>query len=133
MNLNVKGKNILVTGAAKRIGQGIALAVAREGANIALHYNNSEEEAIETAKKIEEIDGRTVLVKGDLLDLEDVQNMQKTIHQKLGKVDGIVNNAGFAQYKSFFTYKPGEWRREVDVCFYGVVHLEVEQSVFLNH
>ena len=50
MDLGLSGKNILITGAAKGIGRGIALAAAAEGANIALHYRGSEAQALETQK-----------------------------------------------------------------------------------
>jgi 2-hydroxycyclohexanecarboxyl-CoA dehydrogenase len=49
--------------------------------------------------------------------------MRSTIGRELGSVNYIVNNAGWAQYKSFFQYQQGEWKLEVDVCFYGVLHL----------
>ena len=52
MELDLKGKNVFITGAAKGIGRGIAFAAAAEGANIALHYHSSEEEAVQTANKI---------------------------------------------------------------------------------
>ncbi|PLT35397.1 SDR family NAD(P)-dependent oxidoreductase [Bacillus sp. V5-8f] len=123
MKLNLEGTNILITGAAKRVGRGLALAAASEGANIALHYNNSEQAAIETAKQIQGYGVKVALVKGDLVSIEDVQMMKKTIETELGSIDHVVNNAGWAQYKPFFNYQPGEWKREVEVCLYGVIHL----------
>lgn len=123
LNLNIDGKTILVTGAAKGIGREIALACAKEGANIALHYQTSEEDAIETANEIEKLGAKVVTVQCDLASLEEVEEMKAVIEKKLGKVEQIVNNAGLAQYKSFFKYEPGEWTREVDVCLYGVIHL----------
>jgi 2-hydroxycyclohexanecarboxyl-CoA dehydrogenase len=123
MELKLIEKNILVTGAAKGVGRGIALALASEGANIALHYQTSETEALETAGLIEENGVKVVIVKGDLASLEDVQNMRTKINRDLGTLDGIVNNAGYAQFKSFFDYQPREWQREIDVCLNGVLHL----------
>ncbi|WP_423798679.1 SDR family NAD(P)-dependent oxidoreductase [Neobacillus sp. SAB-20_R2A] len=123
MDLNINGRNILVTGAAKGIGRGIALAAANEGANIVLHYQSSKKEALETVKEIERHGVQVVLVKGDLASIDDVQNMKKDISQGIGEIDAIVNNAGFAQYKSFFKYQPGEWKREIDVCLLGVMNL----------
>jgi 2-hydroxycyclohexanecarboxyl-CoA dehydrogenase len=123
VDLGLKGKTVLVTGAAKGIGRAIALATAEEGAHIALHYQSSEREALETAEMIKALGVKVALVKGDLASIEDVQHMKKIIDRELGNVHSIVNNAGWAQYKSFFKYKPGEWTREVDVCFYGVLHL----------
>ncbi len=123
MDLGLTGKNILITGAAKGIGREIALAAAAEGANIALHYRGSEAQAVETQQAISEYGVKVSLVKGDLASLEDVQEMKKFLNQELGKIDYIVNNAGWAQMKSFFQYEPEEWKREVDVCFYGVLNL----------
>ena len=123
MDLGLTGKNILITGAAKGIGREIALAAAAEGANIALHYRGSEAQAVETQQAISEYGVKVSLVKGDLASLEDVQEMKKFLNQELGKIDYIVNNAGWAQTKSFFQYEPEEWKREVDVCFYGVLNL----------
>ncbi|BAQ09637.1 short-chain dehydrogenase/reductase SDR [Bacillus sp. OxB-1] len=123
MDLGIKGRTVLVTGAAKGIGRAIATALAKEGAHVALHYQTSEEEAQETKEMIWNSGGQVTLVKGDLASLEDVQHMKDTIESELGFVHSIVNNAGYAQYKPFFKYSPNEWRREVDVCLYGVVHL----------
>lgn len=141
MDLNLKGKNMLITGAAKGIGQGIALAAARAGANIALHYNQSEQEAVETGEIIKSYGVKLALVQADLSRLEDVQEMKVVINRELGSIDGVVNNAGWTQFKSFFKYEPGEWKKEVDVCFYGVLHLahtfmpdmmENNQGKFIN-
>lgn len=123
LNLGLEGRTVLVTGAAKGIGRAIATSIAEEGGNIALHYQTSEKEALETANVIEKLGVKVALVKGDLASIDDVQTMKKTIEKQLGTVHSIVNNAGYAQYKSFFKYEPGEWTREVDVCFYGVLHL----------
>lgn len=123
MDLGLSGKNILITGSAKGIGRGIALAAAAEGANIALHYRESIVPALETMKDISEFGVKVSLVQGDLASLEDVQEMKKVLNQELGHIDYIVNNAGWAQMKSFFKYEPEEWKREVDVCFYGVLNL----------
>ncbi|KAA9022555.1 SDR family NAD(P)-dependent oxidoreductase [Niallia endozanthoxylica] len=124
MDIDLKGKNVLITGAAKGIGRGMALAAAGEGANIALHYLGSEEAAARTANEIKEAYSVEVhLVKGDLAKIEDVTKIKDELDHRLGGIDCIVNNAGFSQMKSFFQYKPEEWKQEVDVCFYGVLNL----------
>ena len=123
MELDLKGKNVFITGA-QRDCRGIANSNAAEGANIALHYLSSEEEAVHTANKIKSAFGVNVqLVKGDIAKIEDVIRMKEELYQGLGGIDCIVNNAGFAKMKSFFQYQPDEWKREVDVCFYGVLNL----------
>jgi NAD(P)-dependent dehydrogenase (short-subunit alcohol dehydrogenase family) len=124
VELELKGKNVFITGAAKGIGRGIACAAANEGANIAIHYLSSEEEALRTAKEINNAYGVKVhLVKGDIAKVEDVVRMKEELDHSLGSIDCIVNNAGFAQMKSFFQYQLDEWKHEVDICFYGVLNL----------
>lgn len=124
MNLGLKGKNVLITGAAKGIGRGIALAAANEGANIALHYLESEQEAVRTAAEIKKEYGvRVHPVKGDIAKIDEIAKIKEELDHELGSMDCIVNNAGFAQMKPFFQYQPDEWKREVDVCFYGVLNL----------
>lgn len=142
MELDLKGRNVFITGAAKGIGRGIAFAAAAEGANIALHYLSSEEEAVHTADEIKSSFGVNVhLVKGDIANIEDVIRMKEELDQGLGGIDCIVNNAGFGQMKTFFQYQPDEWKREVNVCFYGVLNLvhtfmpemmEKKQGKFIN-
>jgi NAD(P)-dependent dehydrogenase (short-subunit alcohol dehydrogenase family) len=123
MDFGLKERNILITGAAKGIGRKIALAAAAEGANIGLHYRESEAEALEVATEIRDYGVNVTLVKGDIARLKDVKQMKETLNQELGSINFIVNNAGWAQMKSLFKYEPEEWKREVDICFYGVVNL----------
>ena len=142
MELDLKEKNVFITGAAKGIGREIAFAAAGEGANIALHYLSSEQEAVITAEEISRAYGVKVnLVKGDIAKAEDVVRMKEELDHSLGGIDCIVNNAGFAQMKSFFQYERDEWKQEVDVCFYGVLNLvhtfmpemiEKRQGKFIN-
>lgn len=83
------GKVILVTGAAKRIGRGIALRLAEEGARVAVHYHRSEAEARRTAS---ECGGE--LFQANLESVNEIQRMFGELHDRLGRLDGLVNNAG---------------------------------------
>lgn len=49
--------------------------------------------------------------------------MKQDINQYFGTLNGIVNNAGWVQFKSFFKYDPYEWKREIEICYYGILHL----------
>jgi len=85
MSERVKGKTILVTGAAKRIGRSIALRLASEGARVLIHYNGSEREARATAEEC----GGAPLFRANL---ESVAEIRKMFDQ-VGPIDGLVNNA----------------------------------------
>lgn len=123
MEVNLKGKNVLITGAAKKIGREIALVVAKNGGNVALHYYQSEEDVLITKRECEAFGVKVVTVRGDLASYREVKWMKGKLDKELGVIDSIVNNAGWAQLKSFFQYEPEEWKREVEVCFYGVLNL----------
>jgi NAD(P)-dependent dehydrogenase (short-subunit alcohol dehydrogenase family) len=83
------GKVILVTGAAKRIGRGIALRLASEGARVAIHYNRSEKDALRTAEEC----GGAELFRANLESVPDIVRMFADVEQRLGRLDGLVNNA----------------------------------------
>lgn len=83
------GKVVLVTGAARRIGRGIALALARRGARVAIHYHTSEAEAVATAADC----GGAELFRADLASVPDIARMFEEVEDRLGRLDGLVNNA----------------------------------------
>ena len=86
---SLAGKVILVTGAAKRIGRGIALRLAREGARVAIHYSSSEVEARQTAAEC----GAAPLFRANLESVAEIARMFQEVEQQLGRLDGLVNNA----------------------------------------
>jgi NAD(P)-dependent dehydrogenase (short-subunit alcohol dehydrogenase family) len=85
----MEGKVVLVTGAAKRIGRGIALRLAAEGARVAIHYQRSEAEARKTADEC----GAAQLFRANLESVEEIARMFGEVEQRLGRLDGLVNNA----------------------------------------
>jgi 3-oxoacyl-[acyl-carrier protein] reductase/pteridine reductase len=86
---NLAGKVILVTGGARRIGRGIALRLADEGARVAIHYGRSEKEARQTAEAC----GGAELFQANLESVEEIARMFAGISTRLGRLDGLVNNA----------------------------------------
>ncbi|MBZ5619292.1 MAG: SDR family oxidoreductase [Acidobacteriia bacterium] len=83
------GKVVLVTGAAKRIGRGIALRLAEEGAQVAIHYHRSESEARRTAEEC----GGANLFRANLESVDEIGRMFGELEKRLGRLDGLVNNA----------------------------------------
>jgi len=86
--MSLQGKVVLVTGAAKRVGRGIALRLAEEGARVAIHYNRSEAEARNTAQE-----ARAELFRANLESVEEIGRMFAEVEQRMGRLDGLVNNA----------------------------------------
>jgi NAD(P)-dependent dehydrogenase (short-subunit alcohol dehydrogenase family) len=85
----VKGKVVLVTGAAKRIGRAVALRLAADGARVAVHYNTSEDEARETALAC----GGAPMFQANLESVAAIQRMFGEVEERMGRLDGLVNNA----------------------------------------
>ena len=89
----LEGKNALVTGAGRRIGRAVSLALAREGANVAVHYESSEKEAADLVAEIEGLGGRAVATRADLSDSNELEGLVGRAGEELGKLEILVNNA----------------------------------------
>jgi NAD(P)-dependent dehydrogenase (short-subunit alcohol dehydrogenase family) len=88
------GKTALVTGAAKRIGRGIALRLAAAGANVAITYRGSQPEAEETVRELAAYDVEVFAVRTDLNDPESIRQSVAAVIEEFGQLDILVNNAG---------------------------------------
>jgi NAD(P)-dependent dehydrogenase (short-subunit alcohol dehydrogenase family) len=91
----------IVTGAAKRIGRALAYGLAERGFDIALHFNQSEKDAIEAKTHIEKMGRRCILLKADLSEAAQSLGLIKQAVQGLGQVDLLVNNASIFHQVSF--------------------------------
>lgn len=96
---DLSGKKALVTGAGMGIGQGIAVELARGGAQVAVHYAHSEPD--ETVSKIEKLGGKAVTVQGDLSRVEECERVVDEAAEDLGGLDTLVNNAGVTKALPF--------------------------------
>jgi NAD(P)-dependent dehydrogenase (short-subunit alcohol dehydrogenase family) len=90
----LQGKVALVTGAARRIGRSIALALAGEGADVVITYRESGEQAQQTVKELEALGVRAAPVPADIRNPESVQSVVAAAAAKFGRLDILVNNAG---------------------------------------
>ena len=93
----LKNKVALVTGAGRGIGRAIAIALAKEGAEVVVNYNGSEERAKEVKQTIEENGGKASIYKCNVSDFEACEAMIKDIVKEHGRLDILVNNAGITK------------------------------------
>ena len=87
--MSLEGKVVLVTGAAKRTGRSVALALAREGARVAIHYGGSEAEARATAEEC----GDAPAFRANLESVAEIRALFAEVEKHFGRLDGLVNNA----------------------------------------
>lgn len=111
---------VLVTGAAKRIGRAIALRLAQEGYQVAVHYRSSSEEAMETARMIKKQGGSAVCIGADLGNTSDVENLLESASKAVGcPITGIVNNASLYLHDRLDTMNPEIWADHMRVNVYA--------------
>ena len=122
MDMGLAGKVALVTGGARDVGREIGLALASEGATIAINYRNSKEEANRLVEEIKSTGGGAAAFEADVSDYEAVCTMTDQIVNDFGQLDILVNNAGFVKPNRFVNTAPEEWRTQIDVGLYGVIH-----------
>ena len=89
-------KTVLITGSSRGIGRSIAINLAKEDYNIIIHYNSNYEEAKRTEEEINKYNKNTLIVKCNLENENEINNMVSEIIGKFGKIDYLVNNAGIA-------------------------------------
>jgi NAD(P)-dependent dehydrogenase (short-subunit alcohol dehydrogenase family) len=111
----LEGKSALVTGAARRIGRAIALALAREGANVAVHYSRSEREAVELAAEIERLGVRAVALGADLADPDELAGLVERAREALGTIEILVNNASIFPSDTLETLDLAGLERNIEI------------------
>jgi NAD(P)-dependent dehydrogenase (short-subunit alcohol dehydrogenase family) len=109
MDKLLKGKTVLVTGAAKRIGRAIALVLAERGANVAITYLNSQSEAEETVRALAAHDVDALAVRCDLRDPESIQETMASVIEEFGQLDLLVNNAGVFASEALENISVEQW------------------------
>ncbi len=103
---SLEGKVVLVTGAARRIGRAIALDLGCAGAQVAVHYRSSADEARRTAH---DCGGR--VFQADLDEVEQIRRLFAEVRQAYGRLDGLVNNAGLYYKTPILEAEPEDWDR----------------------
>jgi len=93
MQTRLVGKVALVTGAGKRLGRAVALRLAEEGADVAVHYHQSARDAAEVVGRIEEMGLKAVALCADLQSVAEIRKMFVDAGNELGKLDLLVNSA----------------------------------------
>ena len=116
----VDGRIALVTGASRGIGRAVALALAAEGADVAVNYAGSEKAAQEVAEAIRAMGRRALVVQADVSDAEAVQKMVAAVTSEFGRIDILVNNAGITRDGLLMRMKDEDWEAVLKTNLTGV-------------
>ncbi|PSQ24018.1 beta-ketoacyl-ACP reductase [Halobacteriales archaeon QS_9_67_15] len=118
--MNLDDQTCLVTGSSRGIGRGIVTDLASRGAAVAVNYRSSAAEAEAVVESIEADGGTAVAARADVSDLENVRAMRGEVHDSLGPVDVLINNAGITVDKKFENMDRADWEAVIDVNLGGV-------------
>ncbi len=105
----LSGRVALVTGAARRIGRGIALELAQRGADVIVNYHNSRAEAEQLVAEIVKTGRRSIAIQADVSVRTEVQRVISQVEKEFGALDILVNNAGMFQHVPFNEITDDQW------------------------
>jgi NAD(P)-dependent dehydrogenase (short-subunit alcohol dehydrogenase family) len=108
------GRVALVTGGAKRLGRAIALRLAQEGADVAIHYGHSQAEAGTLAAEIEKLGRRSAVTSAGLRNVPEIQKMVTGVATHFGRLDILVNSAANFLQTKFLDTKEESWDASLD-------------------
>jgi 3-oxoacyl-(acyl-carrier-protein) reductase len=118
--MKLTGRTALVTGGSRGIGRAIALALAEEGADVAVNYVSSEEAARDVIAQIAKTGRRGILAQADVSDFPDTFRMAQNVLKEFGHLDLLVNNAGISSDKTFVKMDHASWRKVLSINLDGV-------------
>lgn len=98
MSIPARTRTVLVTGAARRLGRDMALALARAGWQVAVHYRDSREEAMQTVAACVELSGDSAAFDADFFDENSVRSLVPRVVERFGRIDAVVNNASLFEH-----------------------------------
>ena len=117
---------ILITGASRGIGREIAKELAESGITVIANYNKSEEEAKKLQQELEKQNLKSEIFKADVSKREDIKKIVEYTIEKYGKIDILINNAGFSEYKLFTDETDEDWNKLINTNLYSAFAMSQE-------
>jgi len=114
MPFDLTGKTALVTGSTRGLGRGIALGLAKAGADIIVNALHMTQDSCSVAEEIQRLGRRCTAIQADVSDESDVQRLFGEIHKQFGRLDILINNAGTSRSETIFEMSLESWKRILD-------------------
>ncbi|MCL4531163.1 MAG: enoyl-[acyl-carrier-protein] reductase FabL [Chloroflexi bacterium] len=115
MNSAFQNKIALVTGSGRGIGKAIAIHFAENGADVIVNYFRNREPAEETAREIEKLGRRALIVKADVGDMDDLNRLFDQVEKEFGGLDILVHNAASGYNRPAMEQKPKGWEWTMNI------------------
>lgn len=113
--MEIKNRNMLITGSSDRVGRIIALTLAQHGANIIVHYHTRKDMAQKTAREIMDLGCKAIVVQGDLSKKEDWLKIKKEVLTAFRAIDVLINNAAIFYKTPFFDLQEEDWDKFMNI------------------
>jgi 3-oxoacyl-(acyl-carrier-protein) reductase len=136
LSMKLKGRTALVTGSSRGIGRAVALALAEEGADVAVNYVSSETAARDVVDHARKMGRKAVLAQADVSDYPDTFRMAQDVLREFGHLDILVNNAGINSDTTFTKMNHAAWRKVLGTNLDGVFNCTkvfVDQMLSQNY
>src|SRR6267154_1139312 len=130
MEMKFSGKVALVTGAGKRLGRAVALRLASEGADVAVHYRGSE--ATEVVAEIERLGRRALATRAELTSVEEIRALVQRVAREFGRIDVLVNSAANFLPSSVISTTEEIWDASLDTNVKGPFFLAQAAAPWLR-
>ena len=121
MSRNLEHKVVVVTGASKGIGAGIAKEMALAGAKVVVNYSSGKDDAMGVVDEIQKAGGTAISLQGDVSKHEDVKKLFAETIRHFGKLDVLVNNAGIYEFALLETFSEESYRKTFDINVLGTL------------
>ncbi len=130
MQIDVKNKVVIVTGSTRGIGKEILLKFAKSGALVVVNYRKKSN-FIRLKPELDKIEATYLGVKCDISKEKHVKRMIKRAHDKFGRIDVLVNNAGFYEHSDVAQLSTADWNKVLNTNLVGVFHCIREASYIM--
>lgn len=119
----LKDKVVIITGGSRGIGRACCIEFAKYGSKIIFTYNKSKEEAENLCQQLKEFGTEVLSVQADVSDFEQCKNVIKTVLDKFGRIDVLINNAGIIKDKALMLMDKQDWQDVINTNLGGVFNM----------